>query len=74
MTSTMIELNKRKISDTEIIDIAFDFLLDGHSMSECRGYILSEYGIRARDLEPLLEKATKQVEEWTAEVNGHLRF
>ena len=44
----MIDLNKPCVSETEIIDVAIGFLFDGRPMSECRGYLLSEYDLECR--------------------------
>jgi len=70
----MIDLNKLCASETEIIDIAIGFLFDGRPMSECRGYLLSEYDFDARDLDPLLEKAQREVRECGVEFSTRLRF
>jgi hypothetical protein len=70
----MIELGKPRVSETEIIDIAIEFLFDGRLMSECRGYLLSEYDFDARDLDPLLEKAQREVRQWEVEFGTRLRF
>ena len=74
MKSNMIDLDKPCVSETEILDIAIDFLFDGRSMSECRGYLLSEYDLDARDLGPLLEKAQREVRECEVEFGTRLRF
>jgi len=70
----MIDLNKPCVSESEIIDIATRFLFDGRSMSECRGYLLSEYDVNANDLGPLLEKAQREVRECEMEFGARLRF
>jgi hypothetical protein len=59
MTSGVIDLEKHRVSEREIIDISIDFMFDGRSTSECRGYLLSEYDLDARDLDPLLERSAK---------------
>lgn len=64
---------EREIGEKEITDIGIDFLMDGRSISECRAYLLSEFNVDAKDLEPLLVNASLRVEEWKAEVS-HLRF
>jgi hypothetical protein len=74
MTSDWIELGKPCIGETDIIDVAFDFLLEGRSISECRARLLSEYEIDPDDLSPLLEKAMDQVAGWKTEVSRRLRF
>ncbi len=74
MKSNTIDLGKPRVSETEITDIANDFLFDGRSMSECRGYLLSEYDLDARDLGPLLERAQREVRECEAEFGARVRF
>ena len=69
-----IDLNKPRIGETEITDIANDFLFDGRSMSTCRGYLLREYDINADDLGPLLEKAQREVRECEMEFGTRLSF
>jgi hypothetical protein len=49
MKSNTIDLDKPRVSEMEILDIAIGFLFDGRPMSECRGYLLSEYDVSARD-------------------------
>jgi hypothetical protein len=70
----MIELDKPRVSETEIIDIATDCLFDGRAISECRGYLLSEYEVSARDLDPLLERAQREVQACEVEFGTRLRF
>jgi hypothetical protein len=70
----MIDLNKPCVSETEILDIAIAYLFDGHPMSECRGYLLSECDVNADDLGRLLEKAQRQVRECEVEFGTRLRF
>jgi hypothetical protein len=70
----MIELDKPRVSETQIIDIAIGFLLDGRPMSECRGYLLSEYDLDARDLGPLLEQAQREVQACEMEFGTRLSF
>lgn len=69
-----IDLNKPRIGETEITDIAIDFSFDGQSMSNCRGYLLSEYDINADDLGPLLEKAQREVRKCEVEFSTRLSF
>ncbi len=57
-----------------IVDIAIAFLFDGRPMSECRGYLLSEYDVNADDLGRLLEKAQREVRECEVEFGTRLRF
>jgi hypothetical protein len=70
----MIDLDKPCVSETEIIDIVIGFLFDGRPMSECRGYLLSEYDVSADDLGPLLEKAQREVRACEVEFGTRLRF
>jgi hypothetical protein len=70
----MIDLNKPSLSEIELFDIATGFLFDGHPMSECRGYLLSEYDMNADDLDRLLEKAQREVRECEVEFAARLRF
>ena len=74
MKSCMIDLNKPRIGETEILEIAIAYLFDGRPMSECRGYLLSEYDLDARDLGPLLKKAQREVRECEVEFGARLRF
>ena len=74
MKSCMIDLNKPCVSETEIVDIAIGFLFDGRPISECRGYLLSEYDLDAHDLCPLLEKAQREVRKCEVEFGARLRF
>jgi hypothetical protein len=74
MTSCMIELDKRRVSETEIIDTAIAFLFDGRSVSECRGYLLSEYDVSAVDLGRLLDKAQREVRACEVEFCTRLSF
>jgi hypothetical protein len=70
----MIDLNKSCASETAIVDIAISFLFDGRPMSECRGYLLSEYDVNAHDLGLLLERAQREVREFEMEFGTRLRF
>jgi len=72
--SCMIDLNKPCVSETQIIDIAIDFLFDERPMSECRGYLLSEFDVNADDLGRLLENAQREVQECEVEFGTRLRF
>jgi hypothetical protein len=74
MTTYMIDLNKTYASETEIVDIATELLLDGRSMSECRGYLMSEYAVIADELGGLLAKAQRDVRACEVEFNTRLRF
>ena len=74
MTSNTIDLDKPRVSETEILDIAIAFLFDGRSMSECRGYLLCEYEVSARDLGPLLERALREVRACEVEFGTRLSF
>jgi hypothetical protein len=70
----MIDLSKPRVSEKAIIDIAIDFLFDGRPMSECRGFLLCEYEASAHDLDPLLEKAQREVPEFEMEFGARWRF
>jgi hypothetical protein len=75
MNGCMIDVSdKPHIGGTEILDIAIAFLFDGRPISECRGYLLSEYALDVRDLDPLLEKAQREVRECEVEFGTRLRF
>jgi hypothetical protein len=74
MTTCMIDSNKVCISETEIVNIAVEFLFDGRPMSECRGYLLSEYDVNGDDLTRLLESAQREVRACEAEFSSHVRF
>ena len=75
MKSGMIDVSdKPHIGETEILDIAIGFLFDGRPMSECRGYLLSEYDVTADDLRPLLEKAQREVRACEVEFGTRLSF
>jgi hypothetical protein len=69
-----IDLNKPCVSEIELLDIAIAFLFDGRPMSECRGYLLSEYDLNARDLGPVLERAQREVRECEVEFGTRLSF
>jgi hypothetical protein len=43
-------------------------------MSECRGYLLSEYDVNADELGTLLEKAQREVREFDMDFGTRLRF
>jgi len=71
----MIDLSDRpRVSDAEIVDIAMDFLFNGRPMSECRGYLLSEYDVSADDVALLLERAQSEVRECEVEFAARVRF
>jgi hypothetical protein len=74
MNTCMIDSNKVCISETEIVNIAVEFLFDGRPMSECRGYLLSEYDVNADDLARLLESAQREVQACEAELSSHVKF
>jgi hypothetical protein len=61
MNCCLIDLDRPHVSETEIMDIAVALLFDGRSMSECRGYLLSEYDVKADDLTRLMERARREV-------------
>lgn len=74
MTTYMIDLNRAYASEAEIVNIAVEFLSDGRSLSECRGYLLTEYDVNADDLSRLLERAQREVRACEVEFASHLRF
>ena len=74
MNGCLIDLDKPGVSETEIINIAVEFLSDGRSLSECRGYLLTEYDVNADDLSRLLERAQREVRACEVEFASHLRF
>jgi hypothetical protein len=65
---------KPSVRETEIVSIAVEFLFDGRPMSECRGYLLSEYDVNADDLGGLLEKAQREMRACEVELSTRLRF
>ena len=69
-----IDLDKAHASETELLDVALAYLFDGRPMSECRGYLLSEYDLMADDLARLLEKAQHEVRKCEVEFGTRLRF
>jgi hypothetical protein len=69
-----IDLDKPRVSETEIMDIAIAFLFDGRPVSECRGYLLGEYDVNIDELGPLLEKAQREVRECEVEFGTRLSF
>jgi hypothetical protein len=64
MNGFIIDLDRPCVSETEIVDIAV----------ECRGYLLSGYGVNPDDLSRLLEKAQREVRECEVEFGTRLRF
>ncbi len=74
MNCCLIDLDRPGVSETEIINIAVEFLSDGRSMSECRGHLLSEYAVNIDDLDRPLNEAHRQVRACDAEFGSHLRF
>jgi hypothetical protein len=74
MKSCMIDLNKPCLGETEIVNIAIEFLFEGRPMSECRGHLLSEYDVDADELGRLLEKAQSEVRACEVEFGTRLRF
>jgi hypothetical protein len=67
-------LDKPRVSETEILDIAIDFLFDRRPMSECRGYLLGEYDVNPDELGPLLKRAQREVRECEMEFGTRLSF
>jgi hypothetical protein len=74
MKSYVIHSDKLYISETEIADIVIEFLIDGRSVSECRGHLLGEYDVNADELGPLLERAQREIREYEMEIGTRLRF
>jgi hypothetical protein len=74
MTTYMMDSVKPWISETEIVNIAIEFLSDGRSMSECRGHLRNEYDVDAADLGRLLERARGEVRACEVEFSSHVRF
>ena len=74
MTTCMMDSIKPWISETEIVNIAVEFLFDGRPMSECRGHLLGEYAVSAGDLVRPLEEAHRQVRACEVEFGTRLRF
>jgi hypothetical protein len=74
VTTVIGVLDRPELSETELLDIAISFLFDGRPMLECREYLLSKYEVNARDLDPLLEKAQREVREFEMEFGARLRF
>jgi hypothetical protein len=74
MNTCMIDSNKLCISETEIVNIAVEFLFEGRPMSECRGHLLSEYDVNSDDLGRLLEKAQREVGACEVEFGSRVRF
>ena len=74
MTTCMTDSIKPWISETEIVNIAVEFLFDGRPMSECRGHLLSEYEVNADDLGRPLEEGRRQVRAFEVEFCTRLRF
>jgi hypothetical protein len=74
MNTCLIDLDKPRASDREIVDIAIEFLSDGRPMSECRGHLLSEFDVNADELGRLLEKARSEVRACELEFGSRLRF
>ncbi len=74
MKSCTIDLNRPCVSEIEIVDIAIGFLFDGRSVSECQGYLLSEYDVSAVDLGRLLDKAQREVRACEVEFCTRLSF
>jgi len=70
----MVDLNKPRVSEIELLDIAIGFLFDGRPTSECRGYLLSEYDVNADELGPLLERARREVRACEVEFGTRLSF
>jgi hypothetical protein len=74
MNTYLVDSNKVRISEAEIVNIVIEFLSDGRSMSECRGHLLTEYDVEADDLGRLLEKAQDEVRACEVEFGSHVWF
>lgn len=74
MKTFVIDSTKVPIGDTEIVNIAVEFLSDGRLISECRGHILSEYEVNADDLARPLAEAHRQVRACEVEFGSRLVF
>ena len=74
MTSCIDVSDRPRVSETDIVNIAVEFLFDGRPMSECRGHLLSEYEVNADDLGRPLEEARRQVRACEVEFCTRLRF
>ena len=74
MTTCMMDSIKPWISETEIVNIAVEFLFDGRPMSECRVHLLTEYDVNADDLARPLAEARRQVRACELEFGTRLRF
>jgi hypothetical protein len=74
MTSYMMDSIKPCLSETEIVNIAVEFLSDGRRVSECRGHLLSGYAVNASDLVWPLGEARRQLRAFEVEFCTRLRF
>jgi hypothetical protein len=74
MNTYLVDSNKVRISEAEIVNIVIEFLSDGRPVSECRGHLLSEYAVNASDLVRPLEEARRQVRACEVEFCTRLRF
>jgi len=74
MTSCIDVSDRPRVSETDIVNIAVEFLFDGRSMSECRGHLRNEYDVDADELGRLLEKARGEVRACEVEFSSHVRF
>ena len=74
MNTYLVDSNKVRISEAEIVNIVIEFLSDGRPVSECRGHLLSEYAVNAGDLGRPLEEAQRQVRAFEVEFSSHVRF
>jgi hypothetical protein len=74
MTSCIDVSDRPRIRETDIVNIAIEFLFDGRPMSECRAHLLTEYDVNADDLGRLLEKAQGEVRACEVEFSARVRF
>jgi hypothetical protein len=74
MNTYLVDSNKVRISEAEIVNIAVEFLFDSRPMSECRAHLLTEYDVNPDDLFRLLGRAQSEVRACEVEFCTRLRF
>jgi hypothetical protein len=57
MNGCLIDLDRPRVNETDLVNIAVEFLFDGRSTSECRSHLRNEYDVDADGLGRLLERA-----------------
>jgi hypothetical protein len=62
MTSCIDVSDRSRVSETDIVNIAIEFLFDGRPMSDCRGLLLSEYDVDAEHFESASGRGTSSGE------------